>query len=118
MLSLPIALSLLLAAAPASTDRRTDADELAKTERAFSARAGVIGFRDAFIEYFAPDAIAFRPTPRIALGALRRDPPPRTVLEWRPVVVEVGPWRLFDVRGLAPPLAGPPEPDGPGPGGE
>jgi ketosteroid isomerase-like protein len=88
MLSLSIALSLLLAA-PSPTDRRTDADELAKTERAFSARAGVIGFRDAFIEYFAPDAIAFRPTPRIALGPLRRDPAPRTVLEWRPTVVEV-----------------------------
>ena len=35
-----------------------------------------------------------------------------------PVVVQVGRWRLFDVRGLTPPPAGPPEPHGTGPGGE
>ncbi len=85
-----LAFSLLLAPAPtASPDLRSDADELARAERAFSARAGVIGFRDAFIEYFTADAIAFRPGPHVALSALRRDPKPRTILEWRPAVVEV-----------------------------
>jgi ketosteroid isomerase-like protein len=57
------------------------------TERAFAARALVIGWKAAFLEYFADDAVGFEGTTAApAKGQLRRrpDPPPAQRLVWEP----------------------------------
>lgn len=54
-------------------------------ERAFSARAQVVNVRDAFVENFAPDAVAFTPEPGPAFPSLREGPPWGVHIAWRPV---------------------------------
>ena len=58
-----------------------------ETERAFAARALVIGWKQAFLEYFAPDALGFD---HGQVGLAREqnrkdpDPPPDLQLIWEP----------------------------------
>lgn len=107
MIALPVSLWLLLAppAAPAALEAMVD------TERAFAAAARVKGARDAFLEYFADEAILFTPFPEHAKTVLRRRPAlPFSVLElhWEPRLGDVsasgdlgwltGPTRLLDHR--------------------
>lgn len=57
------------------------------TERAFAARALVVGWKNAFLEYFADDAIGFQGTTAgFAKEQLRRrpDPAPEQRLIWEP----------------------------------
>ena len=58
-----------------------------EAERAFAARALVIGWKQAFLEYFAPDALGFREG-QVGLArdqiAKIPDPPPDLQLMWEP----------------------------------
>jgi ketosteroid isomerase-like protein len=101
MLRHAIALSLLLASAPASAD---DYAELIAAERDFAAQAQRDGVRAAFLEHLSEDSLGYRTTPVLAraLWAAREEPPYR--LEWGPSAGEIagsgdfgytfGPWRL------------------------
>ena len=60
---------------------------MADTEREFAQRATVVGWRDAFLEYFADDAIAFSPGVVPAKDGLRKQPStPFSIAElvWEP----------------------------------
>jgi ketosteroid isomerase-like protein len=61
--------------------------QMIETERAFAARALVVGWKQAFIEYFAPDAIGFDQG-QVGLArdqiAKAPDPPPDQQLIWEP----------------------------------
>jgi hypothetical protein len=54
-------------------------------ERAFSARAQQVNVRDAFVEHFAPSAIAFTPEPGPAFPGLTEGPPWGVHIAWGPV---------------------------------
>ena len=65
---------------------------LVQTERSFARRATVIGWRDAFLEYFADDAIALVPEPASAKERLRKQPSqPFSIaeLKWEPRTGEI-----------------------------
>lgn len=64
---------------------------LVEAERAFSRRAGEIGVRAAFLEYFAEDSIGFEPDPGPAIPRIREwpDPPRPIVLSWEPVFADI-----------------------------
>jgi ketosteroid isomerase-like protein len=59
---------------------------MAETERAFAARAAATSVREAFIEYFADDAVAFGADPSPAREGLLASPPspPGLALLWEP----------------------------------
>jgi ketosteroid isomerase-like protein len=60
---------------------------MAETERAFARAAGVKGIRDSFLEFFADDAVALRPTAVSAKERLRAQtpqPPTAQELKWEP----------------------------------
>jgi ketosteroid isomerase-like protein len=60
---------------------------MADTERAFAARAAVVGWKQAFLEYFADSAVGFDATgPGLARDQIRAQPdPPKDVqLLWEP----------------------------------
>ena len=61
--------------------------QMVETERAFAARALVIGWKDAFLEFFAPSAIGFaegKPGPAREQVAKNPDPPKDLQLIWEP----------------------------------
>ena len=61
--------------------------QMADTERAFAARAGVVGWKQAFLEYFAESAVGFDATgPGLAKDQIRSlpDPPKDVQLLWEP----------------------------------
>lgn len=61
--------------------------QMVETERAFAARALVVGWKDAFLEYFADDAIGFdEQQVGLAKDQIRRtpDPPADLRLLWEP----------------------------------
>ena len=61
--------------------------QMIEAERAFAARALVIGWKQAFLEYFAPDALGFSEG-QVGLArdqiAKNPDPPPDLQLMWEP----------------------------------
>jgi ketosteroid isomerase-like protein len=60
---------------------------MADAERAFSRRASETTPRDAFIEFFADEAVNFQPDPGPARERLRKQPPPppgRPAFAWEP----------------------------------
>jgi ketosteroid isomerase-like protein len=67
--------------------------ELANTEKEFSATAGEIGVRDAFLKYFAEDSILMQPEPVSAVEELRKQPPApkplQFLLQWEPLTGEL-----------------------------
>ena len=66
------------------------AQQVAQTERAFSARCAEIGIRDSFLENFAPDSIHFGPEPRLARPDLEKETSSTKVrLTWEPKIVRV-----------------------------
>lgn len=81
-----------------------DAASLAAAETAFAAHSVKAGVRDAFLRYFAGDAIVFRPGPVNGREVYEKNPDPPIVLDWRPAQVEVaasgdfglstGPWKI------------------------
>ena len=61
--------------------------QMVETERAFAARALVIGWKDAFLEFFAPNAVGFaegKPGPAREQIAKNPDPPKDLQLIWEP----------------------------------
>lgn len=89
-------------------------------ERAFAKRAGEVGIRQSFMEYFADDAISFAPDPGNAQQRFKSRPapkePPPVLLEWGPEMAEVnadgtmgwttGPSLFTDKTGKRPPHHG------------
>lgn len=89
-------------------------------ERAFAKRAGEVGVRQSFMEYFADDAVSFAPDPGNAQQRLKARPapkePPPVLLEWGPEMAEVsadgtmgwttGPSLFTDKTGKRPPHHG------------
>lgn len=72
-----------------SADRATDLQQVVAAERAFAARAQVVNARQAFAEYFAPDAILFAPFARPAFPRLREAPDWAVNIQWRPVAAAI-----------------------------
>ena len=61
--------------------------QMIETEHAFAARALVIGWKDSFLEFFAPNAVGFaegRPGPAREQIAKNPDPPKDLQLIWEP----------------------------------
>lgn len=85
------ALSLLATSAQAApaADAADPAPVIA-AERAFAARAAVIGVAPSFLEYMTDDAVVFRPDPLLARAVYGAAPPPKlpkdggTLLNWWP----------------------------------
>jgi Domain of unknown function (DUF4440) len=72
-----------------AADRLADLQSVVDAERAFAARAQVINPRQAFIEYFAPDAIAYTPFPGPAFPSLHHGPDWPVNIQWRPVAAAI-----------------------------
>jgi ketosteroid isomerase-like protein len=70
-------------------DASPELRSLVEAERAFARRSLDVGWREAFLEYFADDAISFAPAPGNAKERLRQRPAtPRPIpysLDWWPV---------------------------------
>lgn len=89
LLAVALELPLLLPAQDAAPNALL---RLVQTERSFARRATITGWRDAFLEFFADDAIALAPTPVPAKDRLRQQPPqPFSVFEltWEPRTGEI-----------------------------
>jgi ketosteroid isomerase-like protein len=87
MLRWTIALMLAVAVIPIQSDIPMPLAAMAQTEREFAKAATVVGWRDAFLAYFADDAIAFSPGVVRAKDGLRKQPStPFSVSElvWEP----------------------------------
>jgi ketosteroid isomerase-like protein len=84
--SLTAALVLVLCAT--ATSAQTAAlDEMVRTEQRFAARALVVGWKQAFLEYFADDAVGFdgeQVAPAKELFRRQPDPPKDRKLIWEP----------------------------------
>jgi len=86
-----IAIALLVAVWPAGAQVPDPLPEsltqMIETERAFAARALVIGWKDAFLEYFSPGAVGFadgQPGSAREQVAKNPDPPKDLQLIWEP----------------------------------
>ena len=82
-----LALVLTAAVIPIQSDIPIPLAAMAQTEREFAKAATVLGWRDAFLEYFGDDAITFTPAVVPAKDGLRKQPPtPFSVAElvWEP----------------------------------
>ena len=85
---LAVLLSAALTAAAQSRDPLPEAlTQMVEAERAFAARALVVGWKQAFLEYFADDSIGFdNRAVGLAKDQLQKtpDPPPDLQLLWEP----------------------------------
>lgn len=68
---------------------REAAKQVIARELAFAARAQQIDPKDAFLEFFAPDALMFRPGAVSARERLQKSPPWGINLQWWPVEVAI-----------------------------
>jgi ketosteroid isomerase-like protein len=83
-------------------DMNAELDSLVAAEHEFAQRSVEIGSRRAFLEFFADDAILFRPHPVPAKEFLLGQPDDASLLTWRPILVDIsrscdlgyttGPW--------------------------
>ena len=85
----PLALLLFAISALAAQSSRNLPEaltQMVQTERAFAARALVVGWKQAFLEYFADDAVGFDGQSGPAKDQIRTnpDPPPDLQLIWEP----------------------------------
>lgn len=73
---------------PAATAR-----DVAEAERAFARRSVETGWREAFLEFFADDAVSYAPDPGNAKERLRKRPPTpqpqKIILDWWPVFADI-----------------------------
>ena len=73
---------------PAQTAR-----DVAEAERAFARRSVEIGWPEAFLEFFADDAVSYAPDPGNAKERLRKRPPTpqpqKVILDWWPVYADI-----------------------------
>lgn len=73
-----------------AADRGAELAAVVQAERDFAARAQVVNARQAFAEYFAPDAIAYGPSPAPAFPALGEPGTDWPVnIQWRPAVAAI-----------------------------
>jgi ketosteroid isomerase-like protein len=84
-----LALTLLVTSAPSAQSQRGLPEALSQmiaTEREFAARALVVGWKQAFLEYFADDAVGFDGAPGVAKTQISAnpDPPKDLQLMWEP----------------------------------
>ena len=84
-----IGLALLAISAPLAQSTKTVPEaltQMVETERAFAARALIVGWKRAFLEYFADDAVGFdgRSGPAKDQISANPDPPPDLQLIWEP----------------------------------
>jgi ketosteroid isomerase-like protein len=70
-------------------DRQGDLERIVAAERAFAARAQVVNARQAFVEFFAPNAILFAPFSAPAFPRLRESPDWDVNIKWRPTAAGV-----------------------------
>lgn len=81
--------TLLMALQANGANRAADLAEVIAAERAFAARAQVVNARQAFVEFFAPDAILFAPFAAPAFPRLRESPDWPVNIQWRPVAAAI-----------------------------
>src|SRR5512139_3042858 len=72
-----------------AADRMPELDEVVASERAFAARAQQVNARQAFVEYFAADAILYAPYPVRAFPQLREGPDWGVNIQWRPLAAGI-----------------------------
>jgi len=89
-----IGLALLAISAPVAQSTRNLPEALTQmltAERAFAARALVVGWKQAFLEYFADDAVGFDGQPGPAKDQVRANPDPPADLQliWEPRLGDV-----------------------------
>jgi ketosteroid isomerase-like protein len=87
-LLVPLALAALVTSAPAAQAPRLPQalTQMIDAERAFAARAVVVGWKQAFLEYFADSAVGFDGGVGPAKDQIRRNPDPPADLQllWEP----------------------------------
>ena len=70
--------------------------KMVDTERAFAARALVVGWKQAFLEYFADDAVGFdEGKAALAKDQFRASPDPQNITETSLVLVSSKPSKRF-----------------------
>jgi ketosteroid isomerase-like protein len=72
-----------------AADRMPELDKVVASERAFAARAQQVNARQAFVEFFAADAILYAPFPVRAFPQLREGPDWGVNIQWRPVAAGI-----------------------------
>jgi len=70
-------------------DRSAELERIVASERAFAARAQVVNARQAFVEFFAPDAIFFAPFAAPAFPRLRESADWGVNIQWRPAAAAI-----------------------------
>jgi ketosteroid isomerase-like protein len=94
-LLLPVCIFMTTSGASSQGDgpAAPSARDVAEAERAFARRSVEVGWREAFLEFFADDAVSYAPDPGNAKERLRKRPPtPRPqkiILDWWPVYADV-----------------------------
>jgi ketosteroid isomerase-like protein len=78
-----------VASATLAADRSAELSQLVATEREFAARAQQVNARQAFVEYFAANAILFNPFASPAFPELREGPDWGVNIQWRPVAAAI-----------------------------
>ena len=72
-----------------AADRSAELERVVASERAFAARAQVVNARQAFVEYFAPNAILFAPFAAPAFPRLRESPDWGVNIQWYPAAAAI-----------------------------
>jgi hypothetical protein len=80
------ALALSATATQAAPAKPADPAPVVAAERAFAARAGVIGIAPSFLEYMADDALVFSPDPLLAKAVYSVRPPPKLPKDGGPLL--------------------------------
>jgi len=80
-----LGLLVLVTHAAAAADGGAAVEQIVAAERAFAARAQVVNARQAFAEYFAPDALLYAPYPAPAFPRLAEPRDWAVHIAWRPV---------------------------------
>jgi ketosteroid isomerase-like protein len=70
-------------------DRSAELEQIVASERAFAARAQQVNARQAFVEFFAPDAVLYAPFPVPAFPRLSTAQNWNVNIQWRPVAAAV-----------------------------
>ena len=72
-----------------AADRAAELERVVASERAFAARAQIVNARQAFVEYFAPEAIFFAPFAAPAFPRLRESADWGVNIQWRPAAAAI-----------------------------
>lgn len=106
-----LTLAALVIAMSAQGEYRKNLNTFMDAERAFSRLAAIHGMRYSFLQFFAPDGIAFDPQPHVAKEKLAKQPEEKKPLEyllaWEPRIADcsgrgdlgytTGPVKLIDL---------------------